>query len=269
MSDLLWHEVAGLLRFSTERRAAGWPNALTLTELASLQYPAIGDATAKKEARRRQHGMVSALKSAVNNGALVTVLVEREVSSWLRAFGERSNRQSFIYPEGCSRGDRGRTQCKTTEHPEKNESPAISCAAFDAWWMKQHEESSRYISAWLKTRAHDETSQKHLPISSARFAFDLKACLPSFPSSRANDWAKVAATMVEQFYGDNERCPDEAEAWSMLWDNPPKSYGITPTPADPRDKESEAAIEMGREKLTKTEFRKRWGRWVKSQTQSQ
>jgi hypothetical protein len=77
------------------------------------------------------------------------------------------------------------------------------------------------------------------------------------PPKRLDDWFKVIRAMAAEFYQDNNRCPDETEAWDRLRSNPPKTYKISSA----KDR-GEDSISMGGQTLGKRSFKARWKRYT-------
>lgn len=77
------------------------------------------------------------------------------------------------------------------------------------------------------------------------------------PPKKVDDWFLAIRDMVLEFYKENRRCPNEAEAWARLRNNPPLTYGIT------SDKHNgEHAVFMHGQALGKRAFRDRWRRYT-------
>ncbi|MDI1292661.1 MAG: hypothetical protein PSV18_07935 [Methylobacter sp.] len=45
--------------------------------------------------------------------------------------------------------------------------------------------------------------------------------------AKIDDWFTVIDDMTRTFHKDNERVPNEPQAWAQLWTSPPSGYGIT------------------------------------------
>ena len=87
-------------------------------------------------------------------------------------------------------------------------------------------------------------------------------CLPN-PPKRVDDWFLAIRDMALAFYRENRRCPNEAEAWARLRNNPPITYGITP------DKHNgEHAVFMHGQALGKRSFYDRWRRYTSADLRS-
>lgn len=86
-------------------------------------------------------------------------------------------------------------------------------------------------------------------------------CLTNPPSNQ-DDWFLVICDMVDEFIAENDRCPNPAEAWTTLYDRPPKSYGITRCidRGDP-------SVRLGHRTLSRRAFGERWSRYTRSKPQ--
>lgn len=81
-------------------------------------------------------------------------------------------------------------------------------------------------------------------------------CVPN-PPTKVDDWFLAIRDMALEFYKENRRCPNEAEAWARLRKNPPPTYGIT------SDKHhGEHAVFMHGQALGKRSFYTRWRRYT-------
>jgi hypothetical protein len=83
-------------------------------------------------------------------------------------------------------------------------------------------------------------------------------CLPSRPR-RKNAWYEVIEESTSKFVETHGHCPNEAQAWAQLCENPPDGYGIRTG-----DDRGEDAILMGDKPLSRSAFAKRWERYTKS-----
>lgn len=255
MADLLWYEAAAHLKMSHEDRANGWPETLTVFEIAGLQYPPnSGPLEALKTKRSAFAGALEdALKSSETPLVPMyykTLLINRKVTLVERM-------KSNLPEERLRQFDRFAWDVLPvpgTENLPQVGTEVVHCFAtasrsqFRLWWEKQREKPSTLLSAWLKSG--DEAPR-------LAHAFDIVEYLPSFPT-RKDEWAMVVSEIVQAFQSKHGRCPNSVEAWGALWDNPPKSYGITKP-----EGEHEQCLDMGGQRLTVKEFKKRWRRWGK------
>ncbi len=113
------------------------------------------------------------------------------------------------------------------------------------------------------TDINKNTATTALSNKSAPSKIDIKTpdtCLPN-PPKKTDDWFLVIRDMALAFHIENNRCPNEAEAWSRLRECPPSSYGITPG-----KHHREPAIFMDGGALGKRSFSARWKRYTKRTT---
>jgi hypothetical protein len=81
-------------------------------------------------------------------------------------------------------------------------------------------------------------------------------CLPNMPQ-KVDDWFLAIKDMTLAFYGENQRCPNEVEAWARLRTNPPDTYGIVSG-----EHHGEQAVLMHGQALGKRSFNDRWRRYT-------
>lgn len=74
-----------------------------------------------------------------------------------------------------------------------------------------------------------------------------------------DDWFYPIREMACSFRQETGLMPDEIKAWARLWDSPPPDFGIT----QGKDTGGEIALKMGGEYLSKSAFKKRWGRYTR------
>lgn len=95
---------------------------------------------------------------------------------------------------------------------------------------------------------------EHLELANAGPRSD---CLPNHPT-RKDDWFNVIRDMVSDFHKENQRCPNAAEAWVRLRENPPTGYGIQ----SGKDRGGVEAVIMDGRTLDKDSFYRRWRRYT-------
>lgn len=86
--------------------------------------------------------------------------------------------------------------------------------------------------------------------------------LLSLPKKRQNAWADVIDDMTKEFYKTHRYKPNEEQAWGALCKNPPPGYQITIGKSTYHH--GEDVLEMpGVRALSRSAFKKRWGRYTK------
>jgi hypothetical protein len=152
MSDLAWHKAAGVLRLTADKRAAGWPEAFKIGELAWLQYPPEGTAEQRVSARRRRIAFEAAIKGAIAAGTLRSVsTVEQHTKERLVGYLPpfRFNVPSGVSSRNVARYERVQHEVTVIR---------ITRAEFARWWAQQRETASEHIEAWLDSGNEHRTT---------------------------------------------------------------------------------------------------------------
>lgn len=149
MSELLWLRAAKLLGLSPDN---GWPNSLSLKQIAILQYPDRG-----ADVRKQRSEMVAAMEKSIASGSLESVtrdeLFPEHSPTQFYGNGEGRklfNGREFVYVVGEPGNGPIVTQSlgvKTVQIVE------IERDAFSTWWARQKEQSSPYLESWFDVKA--------------------------------------------------------------------------------------------------------------------
>lgn len=131
------------MRLTKDKRAAGWPEAFKIGELAWLQYPPEGTAEQRVSARRRRFAFEAAIKDAIGAGTLqADSTVEHHTRDVLAGYLDPFH---FNIQSGISR--RGVPRYKSVQFDVTV--ARITRAGFAHWWAQQREPASEHIAAWL------------------------------------------------------------------------------------------------------------------------
>ncbi len=155
-----------------------WPDSVTPSELARLQYPC--DSTTPKEARklpqRKQRDLIAEAEAAINAGELLTVDAIRKVSAIVGIMRYRLNR---ITGERSLRPEYHREQ-------DSREVRAIERKPCAAWLQAIEMPPGKYLRAWLgdtwREEAPNSGAGDTAPIEKRKKSALVNECQTVWPS---------------------------------------------------------------------------------------
>ncbi len=135
----------------------------------------------------------------------------------------------------------------------------ISWSELRTWLNEKTLQAWPVIPPWVELNA-EPASTKPMQTNGNDFEFSGLLNIPA----KIDDWFRVIDDMTRTFYKDNEKVPNEPQAWARLWTSPPSGYGIT-TGKDRRGKD---CLNMpGCNPLARAAFKKRWGGYAGNKPQ--
>ncbi|WP_153162058.1 hypothetical protein [Zoogloea sp. 1C4] len=155
MFSLSWKRALSLsgLTLTADEKAAGWPDALDIENLSTLQYPPTGTAKDKAAARRNRQTLIDALEDALDQGNLE--MVERTYSEEVfRCIPVRrcphegvDIDEPYIDPDQWKAvGGRFR---EVSAGFESTAYAAVTRDSFRRWLEEQGEPPSAHVQAWF------------------------------------------------------------------------------------------------------------------------
>ena len=158
---MLLQQAARHARFAA---AGGWPDVLTIGELAALQYPHDDTPEGKKRARLQQRDFYAMVSNAVKASELTAEVVRRVKTVYQQALEYRASRDPWVSAFGSDewtgRDFGGRHRPRTVLMPvqETIEVQAVRPATVAPWLGTIGEQPSRYVAAWFEAKgaAHEK-----------------------------------------------------------------------------------------------------------------